>query len=133
MKDKLFFISVLTFVFLLGYNLSDVYSYPWFARRLVDNCNKCHNAFPKNNDYGQYVKATGYELPEISYEGLEESPIRSAGPLKYVHADAPFPCSPTYRRERRGRSVVHRAQQLAGDMSGIGPLEECRNATGKRA
>ena len=88
MKDKFFLVSVLTFVLLLGYNLSDAYSYPWFARRLVDNCNKCHVAFPKTNDYGQYVKTTGYELPEISYEGLEESPIRRF--LRYFPVAARF-------------------------------------------
>ncbi len=88
MKNQHFLISVLTLCLILGYSLSDVYSYPWFARRLVDNCNKCHVAFPKTNDYGQYVKTTGYELPEISYEGLEESPIRRF--LRYFPLAARF-------------------------------------------
>lgn len=76
MKNKLFPISVLTLILILGYSLSDAYSYPWFARRLVDNCNKCHVAFPKTNDYGKFVKATGYELPSIEYTGLEESLLK---------------------------------------------------------
>ncbi len=76
MKNKLFFIAALALTMHLGYGFSDVFAYPWFARRLVDNCTKCHDAFPKNNDYGWYVKTTGYELPDISYEGLEESPLK---------------------------------------------------------
>ncbi|RMF62763.1 MAG: hypothetical protein D6743_11750 [Calditrichaeota bacterium] len=68
-------------LFLL-HSTDEAFSYPWFARRLVDNCNKCHVAFPKTNDYGWYVKTTGYELPKIEYTGLEESPVKRL--LRYM-------------------------------------------------
>jgi len=70
------------------FSSSDAFAYPWFARRLVDNCTKCHSAFPKNNDYGWYVKTTGYELPDISYEGLTESPLKRF--FRYVPATLRF-------------------------------------------
>ena len=76
MKNKLFIFGAVIMGLFVLHSTTDVYSYPWFARRLVDNCNKCHVSFPKTNDYGWYVKTTGYELPEISYEGLEESPVK---------------------------------------------------------
>lgn len=78
MKHKIFVIGVMIAVFFALHLSTDLYAYPWFARRLVDNCNKCHVSFPKTNDYGWYVKSTGYELPKISYNGLAESPIKRA-------------------------------------------------------
>ncbi|MFQ5637568.1 MAG: hypothetical protein ACE5IR_06185 [bacterium] len=76
MKHKLFILSIAVMALFILQSTSDVSAYPWFARRLVDNCNKCHVSFPKTNDYGWYVKATGYELPEMDYTGLEESPVK---------------------------------------------------------
>ncbi len=88
MKSKLLVTGGLVLGLLLLYSAGDVFAYPWFARRLVDNCNKCHVAFPKTNDYGWYVKATGYELPEIDYTGLEESPVKRF--LRYLPAAVRF-------------------------------------------
>ncbi|MFQ5707847.1 MAG: hypothetical protein ACE5HO_10385 [bacterium] len=76
MKSRLFGFAVLFGVLFVFHSTSDVYAYPWFARRLVDSCNKCHVSFPKTNDYGWYVKSTGYELPKMDYTGLEESPVK---------------------------------------------------------
>lgn len=58
MKMFSFVALLLGAIFLLSANT--IYAYPWFARKLVDSCNKCHTAFPQNNDYGQYVKYSGY-------------------------------------------------------------------------
>jgi hypothetical protein len=88
MRTKLLTAGMLVMALFMVYSTSDSFAYPWFARRLVDNCNKCHDAFPKNNDYGWYVKASGYELPEISYDGLEESPVRRF--LRYFPVAARF-------------------------------------------
>ncbi len=76
MKTRVFVLAILFTGLLVLHSASDVAAYPWFARRLVDNCNKCHVSFPKTNDYGWYVKSTGYELPKIDYTGLQESPVK---------------------------------------------------------
>ncbi|NIR52586.1 hypothetical protein GWO43_28760 [candidate division KSB1 bacterium] len=82
MKYRVMVVSILVLGLFALYASNDVQAYPWFARRLVDNCNKCHVSFPKTNDYGEYVKYTGYELPQMDYTGLEESPLKHF--LRYV-------------------------------------------------
>lgn len=76
MKHRMLAVGFVIVGLLVLNSTRDAYAYPWFARRLVDNCNKCHVAFPKTNDYGKFVKATGYELPSIEYTGLEEAPLK---------------------------------------------------------
>lgn len=88
MKSR-FFVPVIVLVTMMTLvSAWNVYSYPWFARRLVDSCNKCHVSFPKTNDYGWYVKSTGYELPQMDYTGLEESPVKRF--LRYLPAAMRF-------------------------------------------
>lgn len=76
MKNRFALATIMMLALLFVLSLSQAQAYPWFARRLVDNCNKCHVSFPKTNDYGWYVKTTGYELPKMDYTGLEESPVK---------------------------------------------------------
>ena len=76
MNGKMFGLVTLVLGMLFIGRVDIAHGYPWFARRLVDSCNKCHTAFPQNNDYGQYVKYSSYELPQMSYDGLDESIIR---------------------------------------------------------
>ena len=110
---KFSFVALLTgAIFLLSANAT--YAYPWFARKLVDSCNKCHTAFPQNNDYGQYVKYSGYELPQISYDGLEESVIRRF--LRYFPVAGRFEIDAINSgpSELRGDVNVREAQLISG-------------------
>ncbi len=88
MKGKRLTSAALLVGILLLHSVGNVYAHPWFARRLVVNCNTCHDAFPKTNDYGWYFKSTGYQSPPFSYDGLEESPLRRF--LRYFPIGARF-------------------------------------------
>lgn len=77
MRSKVTFMMAACAALFILAQATDASAYPWFARRIVDNCSKCHVAFPKINDYGQYVKATGYELPELDYSSLLEPKLKT--------------------------------------------------------
>src|SRR5512136_1913524 len=44
---------------------------PAFARKYGFNCNMCHVAFPKLNDWGQRFRDNGYQIP--GQQGLEKT------------------------------------------------------------
>ena len=52
---------------------------PAFARKHGFNCNMCHTAFTKLNDYGQRVRDNGYQLP--GQEGREKNVFQIAPPI----------------------------------------------------
>ena len=55
------------------------YAIPAFARKYGFNCNMCHVAFPKLNDFGQRFRDNGYQIP--GQEGLEQTVFETAIPL----------------------------------------------------
>jgi hypothetical protein len=52
---------------------------PAFARKHGFNCNMCHTAYPKLNDFGQRFRNNGYQIP--GQNGLENTVFESALPL----------------------------------------------------
>ncbi len=54
-------------------------SIPAFARKYGFNCNMCHTAFTKLNDFGQRYRDNGYQIP--GQEGTEKNVFDIAPPL----------------------------------------------------
>jgi hypothetical protein len=52
---------------------------PAFARKYGFNCNMCHVAFPKLNDWGQRFRDNGYQVP--GQAGLEKTVFETGIPL----------------------------------------------------
>ena len=52
---------------------------PAFARKYGFNCNMCHVAFPKLNDWGQRFRDNGYQIP--GQQGLEKTVFEIGIPL----------------------------------------------------
>lgn len=52
---------------------------PAFARKYGFNCNMCHVAFPKLNDFGQRFRDNGYQIP--GQQGLEKTVFETAAPI----------------------------------------------------
>ena len=52
---------------------------PAFARKYGFNCNMCHTAYTKLNDFGQRFRDYGYQMP--GQEGMEKNVIESSIPL----------------------------------------------------
>jgi hypothetical protein len=52
---------------------------PAFARKYGYNCNMCHVAFPKLNDWGQRFRDNGYQTPRQT--GLEKTVFENGIPL----------------------------------------------------
>ena len=52
---------------------------PAFARKYGFNCNMCHTAYTKLNDFGQRFRDGGYQVP--GQEGLEKNVLETAPPL----------------------------------------------------
>jgi hypothetical protein len=61
---------------LLSQSLSAI---PAFARKYGFNCNMCHVAFPKLNDFGQRFRDNGYQIP--GQAGLEKTVFETAVPI----------------------------------------------------
>ena len=55
------------------------YGIPAFARKYGFNCNMCHTAYTKLNDFGQRYRNGGYQIP--GQEGLEKNVFETAPPL----------------------------------------------------
>jgi len=54
---------------------------PAFARKYGYNCNMCHVAFPKLNDWGQRFRDNGYQTPGQS--GFEETVFETGVPVAF--------------------------------------------------
>ena len=52
---------------------------PAFARKYGFNCNMCHVAFPKLNDFGQRFRDNGYQIP--GQQGHEKTAFENAIPV----------------------------------------------------
>ena len=52
---------------------------PAFARKHGFNCNMCHVAFPKLNDWGQRFRDNGYQVP--GQQGLEKTVFENGIPI----------------------------------------------------
>ncbi len=52
---------------------------PAFARKHGFNCNMCHVAFPKLNDWGQRFRDNGYQIP--GQQGLEKTVFEDGIPI----------------------------------------------------
>jgi len=63
-------------VFILCQSLAAI---PAFARKHGFNCNMCHTAYPKLNDFGQRFRDNGYQIPGQS--GREKTVFESSIPL----------------------------------------------------
>ena len=69
----------LTAVFALLLLSQTALAIPAFARKYGFNCNMCHVAFPKLNDWGQRFRDNGYQIP--GQAGLEKTVFETGIPL----------------------------------------------------
>jgi hypothetical protein len=73
---NIFLLSVLGVLFLLPEETTAI---PAFARKYGFNCNMCHTAFTKLNDFGQRIRDNGYQLP--GQEGKEKNVFGTPPPI----------------------------------------------------
>jgi hypothetical protein len=66
-------------VFTLLILIQTALAIPAFARKYGYNCNMCHVAFPKLNDWGQRFRDNGYQTP--GQAGLEKTVFETGLPL----------------------------------------------------
>ncbi len=71
--------ATLTAVFTLLLLSQTALAIPAFARKYGFNCNMCHVAFPKLNDWGQRFRDNGYQIPGQS--GLEKTVFEDGIPF----------------------------------------------------
>jgi hypothetical protein len=64
---------------LLVFFSESAFAIPAFARKYGFNCNMCHVAFPKLNDFGQRFRDNGYQIPGQS--GLEQTVFETTIPI----------------------------------------------------
>jgi hypothetical protein len=57
----------------------DCWAIPAFARKYGFNCNMCHTAYTKLNDFGQRYRDNGYQIP--GQEGHEKNVLETAAPI----------------------------------------------------
>ena len=57
----------------------DTMAIPAFARKYGFNCNMCHTAYTKLNDFGQRYRDNGYQVP--GQEGHEKSVLDTSTPI----------------------------------------------------
>jgi len=71
--------ATLTAVFALLLLSQTALAIPAFARKYGFNCNMCHVAFPKLNDWGQRFRDNGYQIP--GQQGLEKTVFEDGIPF----------------------------------------------------
>ncbi len=76
---KLIFILLLAVAMTWLLIPSDSNAIPAFARKYGFNCNMCHTAFTKLNDFGQRYRDNGYQIP--GQEGKEQTVLDIAPPI----------------------------------------------------
>jgi hypothetical protein len=69
---------VVSIIFIEG-AIEKTYSIPAFSRKYGFNCNMCHTAYPKLNDFGQRFRDNGYQIP--GQEGMEKTVFEIPLPL----------------------------------------------------
>ena len=72
-------ILILTIIFVEFILPVDSQAIPAFARKYGFNCNMCHVAFTKLNDFGQRYRDNGYQIP--GQEGKENNVVGIAPPI----------------------------------------------------
>ncbi len=74
-------ISILLLILSITWLLvpTDSNAIPAFARKYGFNCNMCHTAFTKLNDFGQRYRDNGYQIP--GQEGKEQTVLDIAPPI----------------------------------------------------
>ena len=77
MKKSLIVLIAVIFISVLFTESS--YGIPAFSRKYGFNCNMCHTAYPKLNDFGQRFRDNGYQLP--GQEGKEKTVMEIAPPI----------------------------------------------------
>lgn len=77
MKKKI--VPIAAAIALLLFLPQAITAIPAFARKTGFNCNMCHTAFPKLNDFGQRYRDHGYQIP--GQEGREPTVFETAIPL----------------------------------------------------
>lgn len=75
-KTIIVLLSGVVIVLLLCQSLAAI---PAFARKHSFNCNMCHVAYPKLNDFGQRFRNNGYQIP--GQNGLENTVFETSLPL----------------------------------------------------
>jgi len=76
---KRFLTIALSVVFILLILSQTALAIPAFARTHGFNCNMCHVAFPKLNDFGQRFRDNGYQIP--GQAGLEKTVFENGIPF----------------------------------------------------
>ena len=77
MKKLIMLFTVISlFEFVLPFNSQAI---PAFARKYGFNCNMCHTAYPKLNDFGQRFRDNGYQIP--GQEGTEKNVFENGPPI----------------------------------------------------
>jgi len=69
-------IAISFFEFMLPFNSQAI---PAFARKYGFNCNMCHTAYTKLNDFGQRFRDNGYQIP--GQQGKEKNVFETAPPI----------------------------------------------------
>ncbi len=77
MKKLFYIILIFFFVYLAFPDKS--WSIPAFARKYGFNCNMCHTAYTKLNDFGQRFRDNGYQIP--GQEGKEKNVFQTSPPI----------------------------------------------------
>src|SRR5512135_2611622 len=75
-KRLIVILSAVVALLVFGQTVSAI---PAFARKYGFNCNMCHVAFPRLNDWGQRFRDNGYQVPGEA--GREKTVFESAVPL----------------------------------------------------
>ncbi|OGF68266.1 MAG: hypothetical protein A2Y62_02770 [Candidatus Fischerbacteria bacterium RBG_13_37_8] len=77
MKKVLLSLLLVSIIFLLFADRGN--AIPAFARKHSFNCNMCHTAYPKLNDFGQRFRDNGYQIP--GQVGGEKSIFATSPPI----------------------------------------------------
>lgn len=76
---KKILIGIVCVAFCLPMLSQSAMAIPAFARKYGFNCNMCHTAFPKLNDFGQRFRDNGYQIP--GQQGEEKTVFETAIPI----------------------------------------------------
>jgi len=77
MKKYMLISPIVLFIILML--AQDCWAIPAFARKYGFNCNMCHTAYTKLNDFGQRYRDNGYQIP--GQEGHEKNVLETAAPI----------------------------------------------------
>ncbi len=93
-----------------------LFAIPAFARKYGFNCNMCHVAYPKLNDFGQRFRDSGYQIP--GQAGLEKTVFETGHPIGPADLGRAYACTAT------ARSTTRRLPSLRPGPAGGGVLHK---------